>query len=190
MTSLRVTFLASLAVATTLSLPAGAAMYKWVDEHGTTHYGDSVPPKYASRATERGKPSARPAKSEQPKAVQPAPSEEEQARLNAEAKRQLEQQRRDAALLSTYASEKEIELARTRELKRNQDTIRMASAGLARSGAREDQQKLDALMAQSRQETDSINAKFDAQLARYRELTKSPAEPAPTTAQAQAAAAK
>jgi hypothetical protein len=43
-------------------------------------------------------------------------------------------------------------------------------------------------MAQSRQETDSINAKFDAQLARYRELTRSPAEAAPATAQAQAAA--
>jgi hypothetical protein len=190
MKPLGMTFLASVVAVTALSLPAGAAMYKWVDEHGTTHYGDSVPPKYASRAAERGKPGARPAKSEQPKAVQVAPSEEEQEKRKAEAKRQLERQRQDTALLSTYASEKEIELARTRELKRNQDTLQMASSGLARSGAREDQQKLDALMAQSRQETDSINAKFDAQLARYRELTRSPAEAAPATAQAQAAAPK
>jgi hypothetical protein len=176
------TFFASLVAAAAFSLPAGAAMYKWVDEHGTTHYGDSVPPRYASRAAERGKPAAQPAKNET-KAVQVAPSEEEQARRKAEAKRQLDRQRQDAALLSTYASEKEIELARTRELKRNQDTLKMASSGLARSGTREDQQKLDALMAQGRQETDSINAKFDAQLARYRELTKPPAEAAPAAAQ-------
>ena len=190
MTHPRMKFLASLVAAFALSLPAGAAMYKWVDEHGTTHYGDSVPPRYASRASERGKPAARPAKNEQAKAVQLAPSEEEQERRNAEARRQLDRQRQDTALLSTYANEKEIELARTRELKRNQDTLKMASAGLARSGAREDQQKLDALMTQSRQETDSINAKFDAQLARYRELTKGPAEAAPATAQTQATASK
>ncbi|MGH8665615.1 MAG: DUF4124 domain-containing protein [Burkholderiales bacterium] len=190
MKPLRMTFLASLVATVTLSLPAGAAMYKWVDEHGTTHYGDSVPPRYASRAAERGKPAAKPAKTEHPKAVQVAPSEEEQARRNAEAKRQLDRQRKDTALLSTYASEKEIELARTRELKRNQDTLKMASAGLARSGAREDRQKLDALMTQSQQETDSINVKFDAQLARYRELTKGPAEAVPANAQTQAAASK
>jgi hypothetical protein len=190
MTPLRMTFLASFVAANALSLPAGAAMYKWVDENGTTHYGDSVPPRYASRASERGKPAARPAKGEHPKAVQVAPSEEEQERRDAEAKRQLDRQRRDTALLSTYASEKEIELARTRELKRNQDTLKMASAGLARSGAREDQQRLDALMAQGRQETDSINAKFDAQLARYRELTKGAAEAPPAKAQTQAAASK
>jgi predicted phage-related endonuclease len=183
MKPLGMTFFASLVAAAVFSLPAGAAMYKWVDEHGTTHYGDSVPPRYASRAAERGKPAAQPAKNEPSKAVQVAPSEEEQAKRKAEAKRQLDRQRQDTALLSTYASEKEIELARTRELKRNQDTLKMASSGLARSGTREDQQKLDALMAQGRQETDSINAKFDAQLARYRELTKPSAESAPAAAQ-------
>ncbi|MPZ43761.1 MAG: DUF4124 domain-containing protein [Betaproteobacteria bacterium] len=190
MKPLRITFLASLVAATAFSLPAGAAMYKWVDEHGTTHYGDSVPPRYASRAAERGKRAAQPAKTEHLKAVQVAPSEEEQERRKAEAKRQLDRQRKDTALLSTYASEKEIELARARELKRNQDTLKMASAGLARSGAREDRKKLDALMAQSQQETDSINAKFDAQLTRYRELTKRPADAARPTAQAQVAAPK
>jgi hypothetical protein len=183
MKPLGMTFFASLVAAAAFSLPASAAMYKWVDEHGTTHYGDSVPPRYASRAAERGKPAVQPAKNELPKVVQVVPSEEEQARRKAEAKRQLDRQRQDTALLSTYASEKEIELARTRELKRNQDTLKMASSGLARSGTREDQQKLDALMTQSRQETDSINGKFDAQLARYRELTKPQEEAAPAAAQ-------
>ena len=71
------------------------------DEHGTTHYGDSVPPRYASRAAERGKPAVQPAKNELPKVVQVVPSEEEQARRKAEAKRQLDRQRQDTALLSS-----------------------------------------------------------------------------------------
>ncbi|MGH8757792.1 MAG: DUF4124 domain-containing protein, partial [Burkholderiales bacterium] len=29
-----------------------AVMYKWVDENGVTHYGDSIPPEYRSRANE------------------------------------------------------------------------------------------------------------------------------------------
>jgi hypothetical protein len=183
------TLIASLAAFTVLSLPAGAAMYKWVDEHGVTHYGDSVPPRYANRAAERGKAGAQPAKAETHKAVAVVPSEEEQERQKAEARRQLERQRQDTALLSTYASETEIELARSRELKRNQSTLQMSSAGLARSRTPEDQRKLEALMAQSRKETDHINAKFDAQVARFRELT-GPASAAQANGQAQAAAQK
>lgn len=189
MKSLCMTFFAGL-VAAVFCLPAGAAMYKWVDEHGTTHYGDSVPPRYASRATERGKPGIQAAKNEHPKTVQVAPNEEELERRNVQARQQLERQRQDTALLSTYANEGEIELARTRELKRNQDTLRMASAGLAGSGARDDQKKLDALMNQSKQETDRINAKFDAELARYRELRKPHAEAVAAKAPAPAAVSK
>jgi hypothetical protein len=184
------TFIACLAACLALSQPAGAAMYKWVDEHGTPHYGDSVPPRYANRAAERGKPAAASARTEPAKTVPPALSEEEQERQKAEARRQLERQRQDAALLSTYASEKEIELARSRELKRNDDTLKMASAGLAKSRTREDQGKLDALVAQNRKETDEINARFDAQLARFRALTRPAPTPVPAGGQTQAAAAK
>jgi hypothetical protein len=157
--------------AMTVSLPVAGAMYKWVDEHGQTHYGDSVPPKYASRAGDRmSKPGLQPVKAEAPKRAQEPLSAEETEKQKAEAKRHLDRQRRDTALLSTYANEGEIEHARARELERIQEILKISSAGLARSNAREDRLKLDSIMAQSRQETDAVNAKFDAQLARYREL--------------------
>jgi len=77
-------------------------------------------------------------------------------------------------LLSTYSNEAEIDLARERELRRNQETLKVMSSGLAASGSAEDRQRLDALIIQSRKETDAINARFDAQKARFRELTGSP----------------
>jgi len=156
-----------------MSQPASAAMYKWVDEKGKTHYGDSIPPQYANRSGERlNKSGAVQTKVERPAATaEVRPSEQEIEKQKADAKRQLDQRRQDTALLATYASEKDIELARERELRRNQDTMKMATAGLARSNAAEDKHKLDALMTMGKQETDAINAKFDGYKARYRELT-------------------
>jgi len=156
--------------------PAGAAMYKWVDENGKTHYGDTIPPKYANRAGERlSKAGAVPVKSERPQAAEARPSEQDIEKQKQEARRQLEQKRQDNALLSTYANEQEIELARERELRRNQDTLKMATAGLAKSNAPGDRKKLDALMELGRQETDALNTKFDGHKARFREITGKPA---------------
>jgi len=33
----------------TFCLPASAKMYKWVDDKGTTHYGETIPPEYAGK---------------------------------------------------------------------------------------------------------------------------------------------
>jgi len=154
-----------------MALPAQAAMYKWVDENGITHYGDSVPPKYASKVTSR---TARPGSvkwDRQASAADGAASEQELEKQRVDAKLQQERKRQDTALLSTYSSEAEIELGRERELRRNQETLKVMSAGLAGSSSPEDKQRLDALIAQSRKETDAINARFDAQKARFRELT-------------------
>jgi hypothetical protein len=168
--------LASIAVAALSAGAANAAMYKWVDENGKTHYGDTIPPKYANRAGERlNKAGAVPVKSDKGPVAEARPSEQDIEKQKQEARRQLEQKRQDTALLSTYANEQEIELARERELRRNQDTLKMATAGLAKSKTPEDQKKLDALMELGRQETDAINTKFDGQKARFRELNGRPA---------------
>ena len=129
------------------------------------------------------KPGMQPVKTDVPKPVAEPLSAEEAEKQKVEAKRQLDRQRQDTALLSTYANEGEIELARARALKRSQELLQRSTAGLARSGTAEDRQKLDSIMAQSRQETDTINARFDAQAARYREL-KGPMAAASATAQA------
>lgn len=100
------------------SFPAAAKLYKWVDEKGVTHYGDSIPPQYAKQGNEelnkKGlviKKTDAPLTAEQLKA-----KEEEEAQKKAEEKRQLEQKRRDKALLNTYTNEKEIDLVRDRNL--------------------------------------------------------------------------
>ena len=149
-------------------------MYKWVDENGNTNYGDSVPPKYANKVSDR---SARPGSVKWERAMAAAdthPSEQDLEKQRHEAKLQQERKRLDTALLSTYSNEAEIDLARERELRRNQETLKVMSSGLAASGSAEDRQRLDALIIQSRKETDAINARFDAQKARFRELTGSP----------------
>ncbi len=173
-----------------MAAPIQAAMYKWVDENGITHYGDSVPPKYANKATSRN---ARPGTAKWDRQAAQSEtavtSEQDLEKQRVEAKLQQERKRQDTALLLTYASEAEIDLARERELRRNQETLKVMSAGLAGSASPEDKQRLDALIAQSRKETDAINARFDAQKARFRELTAaaktaqaSPAQASPAQA--------
>ena len=41
--------LIALVVGLAFSLPASAKMYKWVDDKGTTHYGETIPPEYAGK---------------------------------------------------------------------------------------------------------------------------------------------
>lgn len=97
---------------------AGARIYKWVDEHGVTHYGQVIPTEYRDQAAaemnKRGMtvnridPSATP---EQRRAV-----EERAMRAKEEQKRLFEQRRRDTALMHTYSSAREIDDARERSL--------------------------------------------------------------------------
>jgi len=154
-----------------LALPTHAAMYKWVDEKGSTHYGDRVPPQYSDRAGAQLKKSGRTVQVEQKAAAPSRQPEQDPEKRMLEAKQQTDRQRQDNALLATYANEAEIDQARGRELRRNSDTLKLASAGLAKSSSREDQNKLGSLIEQNQKETDAINARFDAHKLRFRELT-------------------
>lgn len=101
-------FLGVAALCAVFSLNAEAKLYKWVDENGTTHYGETIPPNYANRNTqtlEKGRLQERESAREKPgKNSISLSRDEEQAR------------RRDNALINTYSSEKEIDLARDRNL--------------------------------------------------------------------------
>lgn len=154
---------------TLLAVPATAAMYKWVDERGVTHYSDRIPPQYQNRASQTLTRTGVKAPTAPSAAQPPAPAAQSEQQ-QVDAKRDLEQQRQDLALMASYANEQEIELARERELKRVQDILSMASAGLNRSNDPGDRRKLDALINQAREQTDAINARYDARKARYAEL--------------------
>lgn len=95
-----------------------AKSYKWVDEHGVVHYGDTIPPEYADRdrtllneqgvevGTEEGEitPQEREALDAQ------------EAAAEAERKRKAEIAQHDRMLLETYISVADIEELRDRRL--------------------------------------------------------------------------
>ena len=96
---------------------AEAKLYKWVDEKGVTHYGETIPPEYADKdnvqfsdkgtvikKTEKISPGERRANAELA------------AKKRAEDKAAFEQRRKDNMLLNTFSSENEIDLARDRNL--------------------------------------------------------------------------
>lgn len=85
---------------------AHAKIVKWVDEKGVTHYGDQLPSQYAghsnSEISRRGI-----------ILKQNKPVDTNAAQLNQE---KLEQDKKDKALLASYTTVQEIDLARDRNL--------------------------------------------------------------------------
>jgi chromosome segregation ATPase len=115
MTKLKLFF----AIVTSLafSVPAEAKLYKWVDDNGITHYGETIPPEYAGKDRVELNKEGRVIKNDEvmtPERRLAKEQEEEKARE--EAKAALEQKRRDKTLINTYSSVEEIDLARSRSM--------------------------------------------------------------------------
>ncbi len=183
--------------------PALGGMYKWVDEKGLTHYGDTIPPQYAgqgrseldrSGVTIRQTPAA--LTPEQRKAKEAAALEQKRQQQEA-----LERKRKDMALLNSYSSEQEIDLARDRNLQREDallqsvqqqaksvqsrlDGYRRHAAAATKAGrpvpadlgediraAESDLSGLEDNIRQYQKEREAIRARYEAEKLRYRELT-------------------
>lgn len=100
-----------------LSANAEAKLYKWVDDNGTTHYGETIPPEYANKDATRLSDKGRVEKRiEKLTPEELRAKEAEDAKKAATQKQAIEAKRRDTALLSTFSNEKEIDLARDRGL--------------------------------------------------------------------------
>ena len=85
--------------------------YRWVDEHGVVHYGDSIPPKYAHNS--------RDVLNSQGVEIGHVDAEKSSAQLAAEARARAKfvaQKQHDYFLLSTYTSVKDIESLRDERL--------------------------------------------------------------------------
>ncbi len=115
--------LTALAALWSASTPAGDSsrkLYKWVDEKGVVHYGDSIPPQYAKQdrrvLNERGVEVGR-LEAEKSDAERDA----EQARLQATA----DARQRDQILLTTYVSVAQIEELRDQRLGLIEDQIKV-----------------------------------------------------------------
>ncbi len=193
--------LAALILGLTFSLPASAKLYKWVDDDGVTHYGEVVPPEYANKdkvELDKGRvvktdeimtPEKRRAK------------EQEDAKKREADRAAQDRQLHDRTLLNTYSNVKEIDLARNRSLQQIDarlnvihSSIKTASADLStlqneadgyakrnravpeslQEDLRNAQARLDKLnkdLVQPQAEKAAVVSRYDADKARYLELT-------------------
>lgn len=180
---------------------ARAATYKWVDEKGVVHYTDKMPPEDINKGRVELNKQGIPVK-----ATEPAPTPE-QLRAKAEederqkqiAKEQAEIARRDRALLSSYTSESEIDLARNRSLRTIESVVQSSKAYTEQLAKRKAgleakkkaeyatkpmpptmERELETLTAELSRQEDllllkqkevlAVNAKYDADKKRWREL--------------------
>ena len=187
---------ASAALCTAFCLNAEAKLYKWVDENGTTHYGETIPPEYANREAkqlEKGRITDRDDTFDSVK--------QKSAMQNSAAdKTAKEARRRDDALMNSYSSEKEIDLARDRNLLQieariNSYTTLLKSAqstvsdlhserdARSQNGKKIPQSLSDDITAaearveslqkdleSSKKESDAVKARYEADKQRFREL--------------------
>jgi len=190
------------AIGITFSLPVAAKMYKWVDDKGTTHYGETIPPEYANKnRTELDKGGRVIEKKEVLTPEERRANEQAEAKKRAADEAALEAKRRDRALVNTYSNEKEIDLARSRNLQQIDARVNSISSqvktangsllgfqkeadGLTKAGKpipqtlkddlQESQARLDKLkqdLEKATAEKTAIEARYDADKARYKELT-------------------
>jgi hypothetical protein len=185
---------------------ARAAMYKWVDEKGVVHYTDKMPPEAVDNASvelnKQGIPVKKTDKALTPEQRQALEQEAERKREAARAQEEIA--RRDRALVASYTSEAEIDLARNRSLQTINNVILSAQAFSGQLNKRkvdvearkaESQGKpvvavLDRelesidlelarqadVIAQKQREMTAITAKYDADKQRWRELVAAKAK--------------
>lgn len=181
-----------------LAGPALGNMYKWVDEKGVTHYGDTIPPEYvkggATELNRQGRTVKRTAPALTPEQIR-AQEDERNKRLEEE-KASREQRRKDDALLATYTSLKEIDQVRARSISAVEAVVKGAQNRVAELKKRKAEiEALDAakkpvppemrreqksieqempvqqgLIEQKTKEMQGLHAKFDAERRRFEEL--------------------
>lgn len=193
--------LSGLAFAGAVSAEGSTRLYKWTDDQGKVHYSERLLQETAGKASvelnRQGtvvKRNARALTAEEYAAREKAEREQEEA-----AQRAKEEQRKNLALLSSYASATDIEEARTRALQSNRESTLNVSHNLNAATKQRDklQQQINALQGRplpprlkrdwdanqadlkvqqqllsiKQREATSINARYDDDKQRYEELT-------------------
>jgi hypothetical protein len=199
-----------------------AGMYKWTDDQGNVHYSDQMPADAVNKGGVVFDKQGRQLKKIDPTLTpaQAKAKEIEDERLRLIAKQQEDKMRRDIALMHSYTSEDEIDFARNRSVQATEAQLKSAEAYVADmtkrqqelkktkleyggkpapgtleselAGLDEELSRQDKVLAQRRSEIAAINAKYEADKLRWREIRtdqKAPAAPAPASAPAAAAAA-
>ena len=179
---------------------AHAATYKWVDDKGVVHYTDKIPPEAINKGNVQLDKYGVPVKRTDPALTpeQRRKIAEDEARAQQLAKDRELVDRRDRALLATYTVESEIDLARRRALSTIEQQIQSSTAYVAQLGKRKadvaqrksalgdkpvppvlereianidsELTRQDELIAAKQKEIVVVNARYDADKKRWREL--------------------
>ena len=175
---LRTVFVVAIAL---LPLAALAQSFRCVAKDGKKYYGSSVPPQCIGQPIEQLDNRGIVVKriDAAASADERAKKEAEEAEMKKRAAAAKDQGRRDSALLASYTSEKDIEIARSRALENPQQAIkdtetRIAALGKRRSAPNEDVKAIDTelktqqgVLAARKKEIDAINARYDEDKKRY-----------------------
>ncbi len=186
-----------------------AATYKWTDDKGVVHYTDKLPPEAVDKArVELNKQGVPVKKTDQALTPEQRRTIEQEAERQRSAERAREEiARRDRALVSSYTSEAEIDLARNRSLQTINTVILSAQAFSEQLSKRKvdveakkaesagkpvvavldrELESIDLelarqadVIAQKQRETTTITAKYDADKQRWRELVAAKASTKP-----------
>jgi hypothetical protein len=184
---------------------SGKQTYKWTDENGVTHYGDSVPPEYSQREQRLLNSQGLEVQKRQAEM-----SQKEAAEYAAKQKAESQRKQHDMFLISTYPSVKEIENVRDVRLDQIKAQITAAEAYISglttrvdglkqralnfapyntKAGARRMPDDLveetvramselrtqNAALTTKRAEHQAVVAQFDADIKRFKELRTSAA---------------
>ena len=118
----------------------GRVLYKWVDKDGVTHYGDHVPPEYASQEQHILNSQGYEIKHLDAQKTAEQAAAEEQKKVDA-----TQRELRDRNLLSTYASVQEIERLRDQRLTLLADQIKVTNQFLETLNGRMKKMRADSM---------------------------------------------
>src|SRR5438034_8527900 len=211
--------IAAFIVAVFAGAAAAAGTYKWTDEQGVVHYSDKAPAetpaKGATVLDKQGRPVKKIDPPLTPEQIKAKADEEERVRALAKAKDV--QARKDRALMQSYTSESEIDIAKNRAISTIESQIKSAEAFSADLGRRQKniaKQKTDygnkpipieherestsvddelarqtILIRQKQEELTLVTIKYDTIKERWREILTDQQRAAAAAAEAEAHAA-
>jgi hypothetical protein len=207
----KATFIKSIFVAAVMLAPLAvqAQIVKCVGKDGKTYVGSTLPPQCAGQSLEQMNKQGMVVKrtdamlSPEQRAAKEASERATKEKAAEEARKEKEEARKNKALLSTYGSEKDIEVARARALKDNEAAVMQTQERIAqieKAGVKlrkelefytgknkppakvtQDIQNNDIdlkaqqdLLTAKKKEVEVINSKYDEDKRRYLELTNAP----------------
>ena len=147
-----------------LVTPVQAKLYKWKDENGEVHYGDSIPPQYLKKQHDELNQQGQTVK--QVSAEETAEQRAEKRRLEKIAKEkaqaEADKQRRDRVLLDTYTTERDLIAARDARFEAVDSQIHLSESIISDSKKKlaSSQKLADSLKAQGKPVPETLIAKI------------------------------